>query len=114
MNVYDAAHNLASALRESEEYKKFKQLDEEVRKNEDLKNMIDDFQKRQIELQTMQMMGQDLDEEKLNKAQELFEIINKDPKAAEYFQAEMRLNQMMGDISKILGDAMDFRSEHKE
>ncbi len=49
----------------------------------------------------MQMMGQELDEAKLKEAQELFQSMNDDPKASAYFQSEMRLNQMMGDISKI-------------
>jgi cell fate (sporulation/competence/biofilm development) regulator YlbF (YheA/YmcA/DUF963 family) len=38
----------------------------------------------------------------------LFQIINKDPKAKDYFEAEMRLNQMMADVSKILGEVMKF------
>lgn len=110
MNVYDAAHNLAQAIKESEEYKHFKILDDEIQEIDSLKDMMNEFQERQLELQTMQMMGQNLDEEKLKSTQELFETIGKDPKASEYFQAEMKLNQMMGDVSKILGDAMDFRS----
>lgn len=109
MNVYDSAHNLAKAIKESEELKAFKELDEVVHADPELKGLIDEFQKHQLELQTMQMMGQDLDEDKVKKAQAIFEKVSKFPKASEYFQAEMRLNQMMGDVSKILGDAMDFR-----
>lgn len=114
MNVYDAAHNLAKTIKESDEYKTFKKLNKAVHETPGLKDKIDDFQKQQIELQTMQMMGEELDPEKLYAAQALFEELNKDPKASEYFQAEMKLNQIMGDISKILGDVMDFRSEYKE
>ncbi len=114
MNVYDAANNLARAIQESDEYKKFKVLDKEVHSNPDLKAKIEEFQNKQMELQTMQMMGQELDETKLKEAQDLFQSMSEDPKASAYFECEMRLNQMMGDISKILGDAMDFRSERPE
>lgn len=114
MNVYDAAHNLAKTIRESEEYLTFKELDKEIHKEQGLREMIDDFQNRQLELQTMQMMGQELNEEKLKEAQAIFEKLNGHSVTSKYFQAELRLNQMMGDISKILGDVMDFRSDYKE
>ncbi len=107
-NVYDAAHTLAHAIKDSEEFKKFRELEGQVKDNESLKAMVEDFQKRQLELQALQLQGIQPDEEKITKLQELFEILSKDPKAAEFFQAEMRFNQLMTDVSKILGDVMGF------
>lgn len=112
MNVYDAAHNLAKAIKESDELSAFKVLDKEIKSNSEVEVLLNEFQSQQMELQTMQMMGQELSEEKVKSAQELFEKISKFPKVPEYFQAEMRLNQLMGDVSKILGDAMDFRKDN--
>ena len=40
-NVYDAAHELARALKDSDEYKKFVALDKQVKGNESLKAMMD-------------------------------------------------------------------------
>lgn len=111
MNVYDQAHQLARAIKNSNEYKEFQKLDDEISKVPELRNMILDFRKRQIEIQSEQIMGKEPDKEKLEKIKELFEIINKDPKAREYFNAELRLSQMMADISKILSEAMEFRKE---
>ncbi|MDK2918523.1 MAG: hypothetical protein PWQ37_1256 [Candidatus Petromonas sp.] len=108
MNVYDSAHQLAKAIKDSKEYKEYKKLDLEISKSPELKEMITDFRKRQFELQSAQIMGKKPEEEKLKKVQELFQIINKDPKAKDYFEAEMRLNQMMADVSKILGEVMKF------
>lgn len=107
-NVYDAAHTLAHAIKDSEEFKKFRELEAEVKGNDSLKAMVEDFQKRQLELQAAQLQGIQPDEEKMNVLQELFSVLSKDPKAAEYFQAEMRFNQLMTDVSKILGDVMGF------
>lgn len=109
MNVYDGAHQLARAIQESEEFLKYKELEKEVMSDESLKNMLEDFQKRQLALQKTQMMGEELDQSEVEKAQQLFEVINKDPKASEYFACEMRLSQMLADVSKILADAMDFK-----
>lgn len=106
MNVYDAAHSLAKAIKESDELAKFKSLQAQMFAKEDIKSQFDTFQKLQMELQTAQMTGQSVDEAKMKEAQELFEVIQKDPVANQYFLAEMKLNQMMGDVTKIISDAM--------
>jgi len=109
MSVYDAAHNLAKAIKESDELKKYKEIQTQLFANEIMKAKFETFQKMQMELQTAQMSGQEIDEARLQEAQTMFEEIQKDPIANSYFQAEMKLNQMMGDISKIIGDAMDLQ-----
>lgn len=106
MNVYDAAHSLAKAIKESSELANFKEIQAQMFANELMKTKFDKFQKLQIELQTAQMTGQQMDEAKLQEAQSMFEDISQDPVANAYFQAEMKLNQMMGDVSKIISDAM--------
>lgn len=107
MNVYDAAHALAREIKDSEEYKTYKEISEEVKGNEHMATMLSDFQTRQINLQKAQMMGETLDPEEVNKAQELYDIMMKDPKMAAYFSAEMKISQILGDVSKIIGDAMN-------
>jgi len=106
MNVYDAAHSLAKAIKESDELTKFKELQAQMFAKEDIKAQFDNFQKLQIEIQTAQMTGQSVDEEKMKEAQSLFELIQQDQVANQYFLAEMKLNQMMGDVTKIISDAM--------
>jgi len=107
MNVYDSAHALARAIKDSEEYKSYKAISEEVKSNEHLSSMLQDFQTKQIMLQKSQIMGETLDQDQVDKAQELYDIMMKDPKMAEYFAAEMKISQILGDVSKIIGDAME-------
>ena len=106
VNVYDHAHNLARALKNSEEFKNYMKMKEAIKSNEIVKNMIEDFQKKQMEVQAMQMSGQELSEEEIAKFQELYGILLKDPMAAEYIQAEMVFSKVMADISGILGDVL--------
>lgn len=107
MNVYDSAHALAAAIKESDDYKKYKDLNDEIQKNESLTNMLKDFQAKQIMLQRAQIMGETLDQSEVDKAQELFDEMTKDPKMAAYFEAEMKISQILGDVSKIISDAME-------
>ena len=93
-------------IKESEEYKEFKRLKEKIDAKESLKKMIEDFHSKQLELQTKQMMGQEVTSEMMQSVQDLYQIIAKDPVAAEYLQAEMRFSVMMQDVYKILGEVV--------
>ncbi len=106
MNVYDRAHQLAKALKESQEFKQYNSLKQEISKDESLKKMLDDFQQKQMEIQTQQMFGNEVEQDKMQQIQELYQIIVKDPKAGEYLQAEMVLSKMMADIYGILGEVI--------
>ena len=107
MNVYNCAHQLAKALKESDEYIVYKNLEIKVKANPEVKVMMDDFRRRQFEVQGAQMMGQAVEESKLLKLQELHSILMKDGTISEFMQAEYRLTQMMADIYKILGEAVE-------
>ena len=106
MNVYDQAHGLAKAIRESEEFKQYDQLKKVVDQNEELASMIKDFQAKQFEVQAKQMMGDDSASGMMQSVQDLYQIIMKDPMAAQYMQAEMRFSLMMNAVYKILGEVM--------
>lgn len=105
MNVYDQAHGLAKAIKESEEFKQYDQIKQQIKGNPDLDKMIKDFQSKQLEFQAKQMMGEELTPEMMSSVQELYGIVLKDPLAAQYFQNEMRFSIMMQDVYKIIGEA---------
>jgi len=106
MNVYDQAHNLARAIKESEEFKQYDYLKKVIDQNADLSKMVKDFQAKQFELQAKQMMGEEMPADMMQSIQELYQIIMTDPTAAQYMQAEMRFSLMMNDVYKILGEVM--------
>ena len=108
MNVYDQAHSLAAAIKDSEEYKQYEQSKKTVEANAELDAAIKDFLNKQFELQAQQMMGQEMDSEALGKLQQLSAILMQDPAAAQYLQNQMRFSMMMADVYKIIADVADF------
>lgn len=106
MNVYEQAHSLAQAIRESEEFKQYQALKSRIDENPEIASMIKDFESKNMEQQTKQMMGEEPPTDMAQQIQNLYEIIMKDPAAAEYMQAEMRFSLMMSDVYKVLADAM--------
>ena len=107
MNVYDQAHQLAQAVKESEEFKQYEQYKKIVDENPQLKESINDLMNKQMELQAAQMMGHEVTQEDFQQIQQLSAILMQDPTAAQYMQCYMRFSMMMADVYKILGEAAD-------
>jgi len=106
MNVYNEAHNLARAIRESEEFKQYDEIKKKIAGNPGLTEMLSDFQRRQFEMQAKQMMGEPMAEGINEQIQELYNIMMRDPVSAQYLQCEVRFSLMMNDVYKILGEAV--------
>ena len=113
MNVYDEAHNLERAIKESEEFKQYDAARKKVEANPELKKMLDDFMQRSIELQAKQMAGEELTQEMMQAAQQMSAIVMSDPLAAEFMQCEMRFSLMMQDVFNIISEAIDMKMPGK-
>ena len=106
MYVYDKANELARSIKESKEYLEYKDLKRVVKENLNLKDKVDEFEKIRYEEQLLAMQGEKTSEEKMRKLQELYEILVKEPKVKEFFDAEVRFNLMIADVNKIIGESI--------
>ena len=105
MYVYDEANNLAKAIQESKEYKEYEKIKKDVEALPELKTKIDEFEKIRYDVQVMSFQGKE-DQEKMNKLQEMYDILNKEPKIKEYFDVEVRFNIMLADVNKIISESV--------
>ncbi len=104
--IYDNARALANDLRSSEEYTKYKETKAAAYENETTKNLISEYHKLQMKAQAAYLSG-DKDDSTMEQMQKLGEVLQFDTKASEFLLAEYRLNTMLGDVYKILADAID-------
>ncbi len=107
MIVYDKAHELARAIRESQENKEFKRMKNAVYSNLKNKEMIIDFKRKQLELQGEQLAGKEPDKDKLESLQKLYNILIANPEIGKFFECEFRFDRMISDVYRILGEAID-------
>lgn len=105
MYVYDEANNLAKAIQESREYVEYKEAKEKVSQDPEMKAKIDDFEKTRYEVQAMAFQGKD-SPEKMQKLQEMYNILNNDKKIKDYFDTEVRFNIMLADVNKIISESV--------
>lgn len=106
MNIYDNAHELATALNKSPEVIKYREESQKISSNENSKKMVDDFRKMQIEAYTEQMNKGSLSKETEDKLQKVGSVIMMNPDVAAFIMAEQKFGQMWEEIMKILKDGI--------
>ena len=106
MQVYDTVNKLAKEIRESEEYVNYAMAKQAINLNTELKNKIDEFEKARFEEQVNSMQTGKPDEEKFKNIQEMYAKLLESEEARKYFDAELKFNVMLGDVNKIISDAV--------
>ncbi len=107
MNVYEEAHNLYRAIKESEEYKQYKAASEKIKENEEVDKMLKDFMEKQLKIQAKQALGEEVPDDMMKTIQELSTIVMSDPAAAEYMQCQVRFMIMFQDVQNILAETLE-------
>lgn len=107
MNPYDAARNLAKAIKASEEHRIYSEAQEKIKKEEGAEKFISEFRTLQFELQTCEVTGKEVPEEKKQRIEEMAKLAQMDPVMMEYLTAEFRFGTMLSDIQKIIAEASD-------
>jgi len=107
MSVYDKANDLAKELAHSEEYKAFLKAKEALANDKDILSLLEEFRRKQWEVQVAQMLGQEVDEELLQNLEQIYEYISLNPLINEYLLAEYRFTRLLGDVQKVLTESIE-------
>lgn len=110
-NVYDEAHKLARAIKDSEEYKTYIQKREIIYSDKRNKEMVEDFRNKVLKIQMEQLSGKEIEKDEIEKLSKLEEVLMLNPKINDYFAAELRFSQMVRDINNIIGEAIDIEED---
>ena len=104
MNFYDKVHTLVRDLKDTPEYTNYMAIKAKVKSDEKLTNMIKSFKEAQRAEHIKYINGQKLDEQVKNDLQQQYSLIIQNPLAVEFFQAEIKLDVLLADLQKILGE----------
>lgn len=106
-NIYDTANKLAKEIKESQEYRDYKKARENVLANPDLKNRIENFEQIRYDVQVLSMEKGEQNPEKMQKLQEMYNILVENKDIKEYFDLEVKFNVMIADVNKIIAESME-------
>ncbi len=113
MNVYDHAHALAKAIRNSSQFREFKEAAQKLKGDDTASKMLNDFRQAQMELQKKQMENQETSQEE-EKIRKLSEIVNMNLTAKDYLEKEYQFAVMVEDVQKIISEAIEEAMGSKE
>ncbi|MEF2834478.1 MAG: hypothetical protein BHV96_03540 [Clostridium sp. CAG:354_28_25] len=106
MNIYDTANKLAAELKQTDEYKAYKNSKQQIESNAEVKSKIDEFDKLRVEAQKAMLKGEANANELSVKLQNLYTELYQNEIAKNYLEAEMRFSVMVTDINKIISEAI--------
>ena len=102
---YSSAYRLAQELRGSEEYKTYHELKESVMGDETTAALIKEYRKLQVKLQMAAAGGQTAETEDLQRFSGISTLLFSKPEVSNFLLAEMRLQQALADIFRIVTEA---------
>lgn len=106
MNFYDKIHGLVKELKDTPEYVNYMIIKEKVKADVDLSSKIKNFRERQRTEQMKYINGSQMDEKVKTELQQEYSLIIQNPLAVEFFQAEIKLDVLLADMQKILGEGL--------
>ena len=106
MNIYDAAHRLASEIRQSEEAARLRELRERAMSDETNRLLLEEYKRLQVRLQ-MSMVGAagEMPGEDMQRFQQLAALLYMNSDVQAYLMAEMQMQKTLADVFKILTEA---------
>lgn len=102
---YSTAHRLAQEIRQSEEYQTYHGMKDSVLADETTAALIKEYKKLQVKLQMGAVAGHQPDGDDMQRFQGITSLLFTNPDVSRYMLAEMRLQQALADIFKIINDA---------
>ena len=104
MNPYDLAHQLARAMKDSEEYREYERLRESAYEDETNRALLDEYKRLQFRMQAKMASGESMPEDDLQRLQQIGALLQFNPDVSAYLLAEFRYQRMLSEIFKILAD----------
>lgn len=111
MNPYDKANELAKAISESEQFKKYQAAALEVDKKEEYQKMVKDFINFQIEMSSYQMDGKEIPDDLKDRFNVMYSTMSNVSAVNDFLQAQLYFATMLDDITKIISQASDTGAE---
>lgn len=102
---YTNAHRLANDIKQSEEYQTYHGMKDSVMADETTAALIKEYKKLQVKLQMGAVAGHQPDETDMQRFQGITSLLFTNPDVSRFMLAEMRLQQALADIFKIINDA---------
>lgn len=112
--VMEYAEDLAGAIVESQEFEELKAKEEQMVKDEDAKEMLDELNAKYKQAQMMQQNGQQISDEQKQELQVMEQKMKKNDKISEFYEAQNHFNQLMNSVNQVITQKLQGNEEEAE
>lgn len=109
--TYDSVYALAGEIKKSEAYESYKAMEEVVMQDETNRALLKEYRKMQAKLQMGSLMNTQPSQEDTERFSGLTSLLFANEAVSNYLLAEMRLQQALGEIIKILTNEIGLHIE---
>ncbi|AWB10924.1 Cell fate regulator YlbF [Thermodesulfobium acidiphilum] len=106
-NPYDKAHELAKSIKDSQEYSELTKSIELVKSDENLYKMVKNFFTLKTQIEIDMLSGKEESKEKKDNLKRLHDLVMAIPEGRKIIESQYRFQRLMGDIYKIIGEAIN-------
>lgn len=106
MNFHDKIYELIKSLKETNEYQNFLKLKEEIRKDSEIYEKLKKFKEKQQEQHIKYLNAEKITEQEIQEMQDMYATLVQNEPCRQLFETEMRINQLLADMQKILANGI--------
>ena len=111
MEPLERARQLADDIRNSSEYRTYKEYKDEIDANESIKALLKEFSRMQMQIQLTAASGRQPDAEDMQRFTQLSSLLYADPRTSGYLLAQIRLQKTVSDILQLITEAAEMNLE---
>ncbi len=108
---YQSVYTLAEEMKKSETYEEYIKLKEEVEEDETQRTLLKEYRTMQMNLQMAALAQKTPLQEEMEKFSALNALLYANPSVSAFLLAEMRLQQAIAEVIKILTHSLDLPIE---
>ena len=106
MNFYDKVNDMISSFKQMEEYKKYIELKEKIKKDEEVSAKLKEFKDKQQTHQLEFINTGNLSEAHKSELENLYSILIQNEDVRKFLEYEMKLDIYLADMQKAIGDGI--------
>lgn len=106
MNFYDKVHEMVRAFKQTNEFKEYIELKDNLKNEKEAYERLKEFKDKQKKYQLEYIDGKAQNEEVLKEMQNLYSLVIQNETSRKLLENEMKINVMLADMQKIMGDSL--------
>ncbi|WP_318504077.1 YlbF family regulator [Bacillus sp. T3] len=106
-SLFEAAHYFVKIFRASNEYQRFQTLCNELNSDPQVKQILNQMNKLNYQLQQKQMMGQEIRQQEVETLKNMEAVAQQHVRIKQFLEADYHINMLLMELNKIISKPLE-------